>query len=1088
MRLLMHYKTQLLTVLALLLLVTANSQQAGTTLKGTVLTNKGDVLSGVAVEIRAIKGNEKQVTTTNEKGVFSFSHLNVANKYTVTCSFVGYETFQLPLVTLSATQEKSILIRMKEAVSNLTDVVVIGYGTQNRRNISTAIASVKSSDIENQAVGNFDQALVGTMSGVQVIQNNGKPNSPTDIRVRGTGTITAGIAPLYVVDGVPLGSGQVFEIVEINDIESIEVLKDAAAAAIYGSRGANGVIIVTTKKGLNKKGKDSKPTLTYAGSYGIQQVAKKIPMLDAYQFAQLAYEGHNAAYLGDGTTTSNPNPQPGDPAAVRPNSWDKTPPDLYPYLGLKADGTPGGSIVPGLTNTNWQNQIYQAAPIMKHALAVAGGNENSRYYIAGNYEDQTGIIINSGYKRYGARMNYSFNTKKIKVDVSITPTFSTEKRVMSDDYYGNYGIVQSALAMSPTWSVYNLDGTYNYDGNGKWRVGTDYQHNEIVNPVAIANLYKNTVSHVNLFGNTSVDWEVLKNLHYKVSAAATYNQYTSDTYWPSTLPLIGSKYWAAGSYVPTNPKGGVSTTSFKDWLVENTLNYRKQWREHTLTAVVGFSAQKDQMEQAAFSTTGATNDAIQNAASGTTVSGTPTYDLETWTLASFFGRAQYDFAGKYFLSASMRSDGSSRFGKNNLWGYFPSASAAWLVTSEKFMQPIQWISNLKLRASYGVSGNFNIGNYGQSELLGNSVAILGQTQAGYVATAPTQYGNDNLTWEKTAMTNIGLDMSFFNSRVGFELDLYNGNTYNSLLNLPVPTITGYTTSLQNIGQVNNRGLELALTGRNTFGPVTWSARYNISFNRNKVVALGDQNAPIIASAGTATAYFITEVGKPIGSYYLLREAGVFQTQAELNAYPHFATTQVGDFKFVDVDHNGVMDVSADRDVVGSYFPKYTYGFTNEFGYKGFDLSVSFQGVYGNQILNLSRRYIDNMEGNTNNTIEALNRYVDASHPGNGLVDRSNRKATGNNETISTWHLEDGSYLRLQNVVFGYAIPSSLTKKWGIQKLRFYFSAQNLFTITRYTGYNPEVNLYNGSNQLTPGVDYGVYPLSKTFAGGINLSF
>lgn len=965
-------------------------------------------------------------------------------------------------------------------------MVVVGYGTQAKRDVSTSIASVKASDLENQIVGNFDQALVGKMSGVQVIQNNGKPNSPTDIRVRGTGSITSGVDPLYVVDGVPLGSGQVTEIVDMNDIETIDVLKDASAAAIYGSRGANGVVMITTKKG--KEGKKGKTTVNYSSSYGLQSITKKIPMLDAYQYAQLSYEGHNAAYLGDGATASNPNPQPGDPASVRPNSYDKIPPDLYPYLGLKSDGTPGGAVVAGLTNTNWQDQIYRTAPITRHSLSVSGGNNKSKYYISGNYEDQDGIIINSDYKRYGLRVNYAFTEGKIKVNVNVTPTFSTEDRVNSDDYYGNYGIVQSALAISPIWPVYNPDGSYNYDANGKLRLGTDYQHNEVVNPVAIANLYKNKVDHANFLGNVSFDWEILKDLHYKLSAAATYNTYGNDTYWPSTLPLIGVKYYAAGSYVPSSPIGHTSTTTYLDWLTENTLNYQKTLGQHHISALVGFSTQKDQMKKEGYSTSGATNDAVQNAGGGSFFSGTPDYDLQTWTLASLLSRVQYDFSGKYFFTAALRADGSSRFGKNDRWGYFPSASAAWIVSSEKFMERARWITNMKLRASYGVSGNFKIGNYQQSELLGNSVAVFGQTQALSVGTAPTQYGNDDLTWEKTAMTNVGLDMSFLNDRVGFELDLYNGNTFNSLLNLPVPTITGYSTALQNIGQVNNQGLEIALIGNNTFGKFRWHTRSNISFNKNKVVKLGTQDAPIIATSGTATAYFITQVGKPIGSYYLLKYDGIFKNAAELASYPHFSTSQVGDFKFVDVDGNGVMDVSADRTIVGNYFPKFTYGFTNDFSFSGFDLSVSFQGVYGNQILNLSRRYIANMEGNINNTTEALNRYVDANNPGNGLVNRANRKSTGNNATISSWHVEDGSYLRLQNIVFGYTIPASLLKKVNIQKMRFYVSGQNLLTITKYTGYNPEVNMNGGSNQLTPGVDYGVYPLAKTIALGLNLTF
>lgn len=1031
-----------------------NNESAGLkrTLSGQVTDEKGEPIIGASVVVK----DSKTGTITDINGNFKIE----ANENSILfISYVGYINQEVKV-----TSKPSLYIVLKEDNRVLNEVVVVGYGTMNKRDVTTSIASIGGKDLKEMPVGNFDQALIGRLSGIQIMQNSGRPNAGTDIRVRGTGSITAGIEPLFVVDGVPLDrSSGALEVVDMNDIETIEVLKDASSAAIYGSRGSNGVVIITTKKGKN-----GKTTVEYQGSIGFQKLSKKISMLNAYQYAEFSRDGHNGSYL-DAVPTGSPD----DPNSVRTNSWDKIPPELLPYLAKTQ----------GLTDTDWQDEIYQTAPITRHSVAVSGGNDKSKYYISGNYLSQKGIIINSDYERYGARLNYSFNTGKTKFEINFSPSYSIENRVNSDGAYGDEGIVQSALAMCPIWPVYNPDGTYNYQGNGYWRIGTDYQHNEVINPVAEAMLVKNIIYHGNLNGNMLFDWEIVKDLHYKLNSGIIYNNYYNDYYRPSTLPLYGWKYYNAAS----NPVGKSSNTTYLNWLIENTLNYTKSFGKNNLNAVVGLTAQKEQMKKAAFNTTGAPNDLVQNVAGGTTLT-TYSYDSQAWSLASLLGRVQYNYDNKYLLSVALRTDGSSRFGKNQRWGYFPSASAGWRIISEPFMQQLSWISNLKLRTSFGVSGNFKIGNYEQTPLLSYKKVIFGSGE-GSVNTgiSPSQFANDDLSWEKTAMFNLGLDASFIKDRVGFEVDVYNSNTYDLLLNVPVPTITGFGTALQNIGQVNNKGIEFSLILHNTFGKFKWDGRYNISKNINKVVALGNENAPIIKSAGTTTAYWKTEVGKPIGNYYLLQYDGVFESQSELDSYPHFANTKVGDFRFIDTDNDNAMDVSKDRAIVGNYMPKFTYGFTNDFSYKGIVLSVSFQGVYGNKILNLSKRYIANMEGNINNMTVALDRFVSVDNPGSGLVNRATRKQTGNNGTISTYHLEDGSYLRLQNVTLGYNIPKKWIGKLKMQSLKVYASGQNLITFTKYTGYNPEVNNSNG-DQLTPGLDYGSYPLSKTYSIGLNVSF
>jgi len=1029
-----------------------DTQSTTKKITGLVTDEKGDPIIGAT-----IKANGSRIGTISDvNGKFS---LEVAEQVILTISYIGYVSIEVKVAS-----KNNVLVVLKEDSKALDEVVVVGYGSIRRRDVTTSIASIGGADFKDMPVSNFDQALAGKMSGVQVIQNSGKPNSGMDIRVRGTGSITAGIEPLYVVDGVPLDRASgASEIADMNDIESIEILKDASSAAIYGSRGSNGVVIITTKKG-----KEGKTKIEYQGSYGVQEITKQIPMLDAYQYAAFSRDGHNGAYL-DAVPTGNAN----DPNSVRPNSWDKIPPELLPYLEGQQ----------GLVNTNWQDEIYRTSPITKHSLSASGGNEKSQYYISGNYLSQDGIIINSDYKRYGARLNYAFKAGKTKTEINFSPSYSVENRVNSDDFYGNEGVVQSALAMSPVWPVYNPDGTYNFQGNGYWRIGTDYQHNEVINPVAEAMLVKNLITHANINGNVSFDWEILKDLHFKSAFGFTYNSYANDYYRPSTLPIYGWKFYNAAS----NPSGTFSNTSYLNLLLENTFNYKKSYEKHTINALAGFTTQQDKMQKGSYTTTGAPNDLIPNAAGGSTLLKSA-YDIQAWSLASALARIQYDYDGKYLFSAAMRTDGSSRFGKKNRWGYFPSVSAGWRIKEEGFMKDISWISNMKLRGSYGVSGNFKIGNYAQTPLLSYNKAVFGSGEGAInTGIAPAQFANEDLSWEKTAMVNVGFEMSFIKDRIGFEFDMYNSDTRDLLLNIPVPTITGFSTAMQNIGQVNNKGLEFSIVTRNKFGEFNWNGRYNISTNVNTVVALGNGDAPIITTAGTATAYWKTEVGQPIGNYYLLKNGGVFKSQAELDAYPHFANTKVGDFKFIDVDGDGVMDVSKDRTIVGNYMPKFTYGFTNDFSYKGLTLSVAFQGVYGNEILNLSKRYIANMEGNINNTTDALNRFVSPENPGNGLITRATRKQTGNNGTISTYHLEDGSYLRLQNVTFGYNFPKKMMSKLNMQNLRVFASGQNLLTFTKYSGYNPEVNNSN-SNQLTGGLDYGSYPLSKTYSIGFNVTF
>ncbi|MBK5722187.1 SusC/RagA family TonB-linked outer membrane protein [Dysgonomonas sp. Marseille-P4677] len=1021
---------------------------------GLILDEKGESIIGASV---SLKGNTSVGTITDVDGNFS---IEVPVGSILYISYIGFTPQEIKL------GDKTTLdIVLKEDSKLLDEVVVVGYGVQNKRDVSTAISQVKAEDIADKPVTDFRQALVGKMPGVQVTQPSGDPEGAVSIRVRGVSSATAGNDPLYIVDGMPMERG--FANLNSNDIESIEVLKDASSAAIYGSRGSNGVILITTKRGSSEK-----LTVKYDGYFGLQTVSKKLPMMNAYQFAEVARDAHNNAYLADVPTGSV-----NDPNGIRPQSYHRVPAELYPYLTGET----------GLVDTDWQDEIFRTAPTTSHNISLSGKGKNIGYFVSGNYYKQEGVIIESDFEKYSLRLNLDGKYDKFKFGVNFSPSYSTSNRVDASGPYGSGGIVQSALAMPPLWPVYNSDGSFNYLGNGYWRIGNDYQHNEVLNPVAIAKLQSDVVDRYALVGKIYGEYEFLKGLTYRLSLGGDYYGAHNDKYRSSELPKIGYSYYDAKS----NPVGSSSSSFFFNWLVENQISYNTTFDEkHNISAVLVQSAQKETKKGNFVEATDYPNDYIQTITGGTVKSGTS--EKTQWSLASYLARVQYSFMGRYMASAAIRADGSSRFGKNNRWGYFPSASVAWRISDEGFFKEanvLNFIDDLKLRTSYGATGNFQIGNYEHLSTMAPDDYILGHGDGNLISGyKPDKIENNDLTWEKTSMVNVGLDVQALKGLIGLSVEYYYSNTTDMLLNVPVPQITGYTRARMNVGKVNNRGWEIQLTSQKKITKdLNYSFTANYAKNTNEVKALGPGNAPIEETGGVAHAYYITEVGKPIGSYYLMVQDGIFENEEQLKQYPHFANTKVGDFRFVDVDGDGVLDVNKDRTIVGNYMPDFTYGFSGTINYRDFDLGFNFQGVYGNEILNLNRRYIDNMEGNVNGTTVALDRWRSSDNPGNGQVNRANRKTTGNNGRTSTWHIEDGSYFRLQNLTIGYTLPKTLTQRWNIDRLRVYASGQNLWTSTNYSGYNPEVSR-RPDDALTPGEDYGTYPLAKVYTFGLNLTF
>lgn len=1073
-----------------IVIVALPAKDSKKTYEGVVLDTQGESIIGASV---SVKNNTSIGTITDFDGHFS---IEVPMGATLVVSYVGFVPYEIKLG-----EQTRFDIRLKEDTKALDEVVVVGYGTQKKRDVTTSISSIRAQELEGLPVTSMAEAMVGKMPGVQVSQGSGAPGSGLQIKVRGTGTITAGTSPLYVVDGVPLAEEQL-NTFNMNDVEAIEVLKDASSAAIYGSRGSNGVIMITTKKGT-----EGKPVLSYNGYYGVQSVSEKIDMLNAYEYAGLVKDARDNTYT-DAMESINrrraANGQSalswglGDNNAVRlqntgTNYNTIVPMEIIPYLEGKK----------GLTDTDWQDEIFRSAGIQNHSLSVSGGTPRIKYYVSLDYLDQEGIIINSDFKRYGGRMNLEVTEGIFKFGLNFNPSITIENRVNSDGAYNSDGggIISSALHNAPIWPVYNPDGTFNFSQNS-WSANTETimddgsskfgnSQTNAWNPVALALLQKDETKSTRLFGNFFGQANLLPSLTYRTNLGFDIYTDSRDRFRPSTLPLANTK---------DNPESEAeaksNTSKLYNWLFENTLNYNKEIDGHSIGAIAGWTMQYERNESNYVFANGFISNDVPTLNAGTVAAGNS--HASEWTLLSALARVQYSYQSRYMFSGAIRGDGSSRFGKNNRWGLFPSLSAGWRISEEKFMKSLTFLDDLKIRASYGLTGNFRIPNYGAlGEISYYSYVLGGSTPSAIRGAAPSDMPNPDLKWEKTSQVNVGFDATLFTNRLTFGLDLYTSNTYDLLLNVPVPMTTGYKTRLENIGKVNNKGIELTVSTNHKWGDFTLGGHANYSKNINKVKELGPGDADIILSGSVSNAYFITRVGEAIGSYYLPVVEGVFQSQQEVDASLHYkdsptnyglADSKPGDFKYVDVNGDGILDIlDTDRAIVGNYMPDFTYGFGINMAWKGIDLAANFQGVYGSEILNLSRRYFYNMEGNMNNYKGAVDRWKSAEDPGNGENARANRVSKGQNGVTSTWHVEDGSYLRVKNITLGYTLPKTLIRKAYLNNARVYLSMQNPFTFTKYKGYNPEVS-NRASNATRTGEDYGVYPLAKTVTIGVNLTF
>ena len=995
-----------------------NNNQESIEISGIITDQGGQPLPGASIlEKGTLNG-----TQSDFNGKFSLKVKS--EKAILIVSFVGFLAKEI-----SVKSKIYFNIVLQEDSATLNEVVVIGYGVQAKTKVTNSVSTLKAEDLISSPIASFEEGIAGQLAGVDVVQTSGNPGSNSDINIRGIGTLTANSQPLIVVDGFP---SENFNISSINssDIDRIDVLKDAASASIYGSRGSNGVILVTTKKG--KKGVVK---FTFDGFTGFQEVSKTLDMQDAYERARFV--------------------------AVATKNRGKAPLALYqPYL----------IGIPGLTNTDWQDEIFRIAPMQSSSITASGGTNRMDYFVSGGYFGQEGIVLGSKYSRVNFRINLNFDIlKNLKAGFNLAPAYSNRDKVSDGDHKGD-GVVLTALMANPLFSPYNPDGSLNLSSD-MMRSAIDNGQVAVENPVALALLNTDKRTQWDFLGGGFLEYKPVKDITLKSYFGADYSSSDRETFSPNTV----------GSYnvLVENNQSKAFNSFFerKNCMIENTAIYNKIFNnKHSLKLLIGQSYQTEDMN-----TTGSNPlTAIITNIDGVITTTFPKFE-EKWSLISYLSRINYDYKDKYIFSGSIRRDGSSRFGVNTKWGWFPSVSGAWRITKEDFFKNTIF-NELKPRASWGITGNNGIPNYGAISLLDDA------NYSEFDGLSPSTAPNPNLSWEQTSTLDLGIDISLFKGKLNITADYYNAITDGLLLDVPVPAHSGYSTSLSNIGKVQNSGFEFALNiDKVKLGYVKWSSTFNISTNRNEVLELGPDQDRLLDPFG----YHITEVGKPMGSYYTYRKIGIFQNQEQIDNYLANNGTQpemrIGDYIYADL--NGDKEITQDdREISGDFFPDFTYGFSNTFKYKNLSFSFLLQGKQGVEIFNGNSFFIRNLEGWSNGHND-INNYFSATNP------NATYAAPGKHSNVyqqSDLFIEDGSYIRLRKISVKYALPEKFLENISIDKMSIYIAATNLFTITNYSGFNPEVSSrntsFNNRQTTTPGFDYGAYPVAKTIVMGLNLSF
>jgi TonB-linked SusC/RagA family outer membrane protein len=968
-------------------------------ISGKVTDEKGGVLPGVSI---VLKGTT-QGTTTDADGNFEISLPDDSG--ILIFSFVGYISREVVVGTKS-----NLEIALSVDTRSLDELVVVGYGTVKKSDLTGSVSTIKGEEINAFPAANVMQALSGRASGVQVKQNTGAPGAGVSVRIRGTNSIQGSNEPLYVIDGFPSNGSPL--ILNNADIESIEVLKDASAIAIYGSRGANGVVLITTKSG-----KQGKMQVDYESTYGTQQLRKKLEMMNATEYAQF----YNEQRINDGQ-------------------------GAY-FTQDQINGFGEGF--------DWQDFVFQKAPIQNHSLNISAGNEKTQFSLSGSIFDQQGIIKGSDYKRYSIRTNIHHTiSSKIRTNFSSTLSRNVTSRQNSSGARFGASLISASLVSPPTLTPYNEDGSYRV-------LSTAYPFlsEGLTNPLNFFNETKDNAVSNKVMANASISYEPVAGLVLKVYGGIENSDDRSD-------------YYQTRKYVNSQGSASASSSQFTSLLNENTISYTKSFHEkHSLSVLGGFTVQDFTSTSLSGSGSGFLSDVTEtyNLASAS-IPGIPGSGYSRSALLSYLGRLNYNFDNRILATVSFRADGSSKYSEGNKWGYFPSAALAWRIKQEKFMENVSFITDLKLRTSWGKTGSQAINAYATLSQLSSGKNVFGS--ALYNTFAPGTVLPGNLKWETTEQSDIGLDLAIMENRIQFTADYYVKNTRDLLNTVQLPSSLGYTSTIRNVGQIQNKGFEFSVNANLLNGVVKWDVNGNIAFNKSKVVKLYGQQ-DILGGAVDMLVFSDNTT--------LLREGeelGVFYGYLE-NGY-----NEKGAIRYQDINNDGAVNLN-DKVIIGNPNPKFIYGLNSAVTFKGLDLNLFLQGSQGNDLVNISGVGNTLHYGYGNNMLKEVYHNHWTPENTNAAYPRISRTQTLN---FSNRFVENGSYLRLRNIELGYTLPF---KKWGVNWIRsakVFVSGQNLITLTKYSWWDPEVNSMGSANSIAQGIDFSTYPTSKSYMLGVRVNF
>ena len=988
-------KQLMLTVTLLCYSLIGWAQSQFGNLSGTVTDESGMPLVGVSV---VIKGTNKGVATDFD-GKYSLT--DVPKGAVLQFSSVGYQTTDVKA------NNSQLNIKLAEATQNLDEVVVVGYGTQKKGDVTTAITSVKTKDLEQRPIISAAQAIQGRAAGIQVVQPNGAPGAGLAVRIRGNTSISASNDPLYVVDGIPV---QDISSIAPNDIESMQVLKDASSAAIYGSRAANGVVLITTKQG-----KRNEPKVSVNTYIGVSEIAKKIPSLNTQQYYELMNE-------------------------------------------TKAVAT---ATLAGLTDkTDWYKETFRAGFTQNTQLSVSNASDNTKYYLSAGHTKEDGIIRSSFFERYNVRLNLEAKMRQwLTFETNLSYADYESNGIISGLGANRAGVVLSVIntpQYAPIWSTKTgEEGWYYYDFKGA----------NLSHPVEnISRRADNLLKNNRFVGSGSAIVQLMKGLRYKSTLAIDRLSSKENRFTDPKLTSYGRRNYGEAADIRKNN----TLLTF-----DNILTFDKTFSKHNLSLLGGTSFTNAKMDASEMYATHFLTSDIKTLNAANKIGQGSITNAEEWSMMSYLGRLSYNYDSKYLLTANFRADGSSKLAPGKRWGYFPSVSVGWRLSRESFLSNIEWLSELKLRGGWGQTGNqAGISSYAylqRYKIARQNWWGNGANANAMITLTPNSFSNPNLTWETTTQSNIGLDVALFKNRLAFAIDAYIKNTTNLLMEVPLPATSPVPSIYRNEGEMTNKGIEFSVDSRNLTGELEWNTNFNISLNRNKLNKLSLQKVYYYASTSEATSEQVVRIteGQPLGKFWGLISEGV--------------DPQTGDIKYKDLNGDGRITVS-DKTYIGDPNPDFTFGFTNDFSYKNFTLSVFFQGSYGNDIYNASRIETEGMYDGKNQSTAVLNRWKKRGD----ITDIPRAvKGTDNIKASSRW-VEDGSYLRLKTLTLAYNLPTQALQQYGIRKVQPYLTAQNLWTLTNYKGFDPEVN--EGLSGPTMGIDWGTYPQTKSFIFGLNIEF